>query len=183
MLFLDIDGVLNTADTEEKANSIVYIDEFRVEYLRQIVEVTDAKIVLSSSNRVHFKKVYDKVVPVSDRDCYAPDFINILNKYGLSLYDVVPIIKNVSGKEVKRQDEIKRWLLQHDDVESFVILDDETTFLMDFVDTNLIKLNNLPIGEMVCDMRDSIGLGEEHIKLAIDILNNKDMNKKRVRGK
>lgn len=34
---------------------------------------------------------------------------------------------------------------------------------MDFVGRNFIILNNLLIGEIVCDMRDSIGLGEEHM--------------------
>lgn len=62
-----------------------------------------------------------------------------------------------------------------------MILDDETTFLMDFVGTNLIVLNNLPIGEMVRDMNDSIGLGEEHIKQVIDILNGRNYHKKLIR--
>ena len=79
VIFLDIDGVLNTAETELQSNTIVHIDEFRVKYLKMIVERTGAKIVLTSSNKNHFKKVNDKVVSVSDEDYYAPDFINILN--------------------------------------------------------------------------------------------------------
>lgn len=183
VIFLDIDGVLNTAETELQSNTIVHIDEFRVKYLKMIVERTGAKIVLTSSNKNHFKKVNDKVVSVSDEDCYAPDFINILNKYNLSLYDVIPTIKDSSGREFQRQDEIKVWLSWHEDVEGFVILYDETTMLMDFVGTNLIKLNNLPVGVLVRNMEDCIGLCEEHIEQAVDILNNKNLVKGYVKKK
>ena len=60
---------------------------------------------------------------------------------------------------------------------NFIILDDETTELMDFIGTNLITLNNIPVGEMVRDMRDCIGLCKEHIELVVDILNNRRFNK------
>lgn len=135
VIFLDIDGVLNTNDTfvnsDIETEKDILIDEFRVEYLRQIVEKTDAKIVLSSSMRWRFKKLGNEVIAVTSN--FAPDFINLLNQYGLELYDVTPIIEHENGKYVFRQDEIKKWLSQNDDVESCVILDDESTFLMDFV--------------------------------------------------
>lgn len=187
VIFLDIDGVLNTNDTYDRVDNEyqvmkglkIYIDEFRVEYLRRIVKRTGAKIVLSSSLRWRFKKIGDKCVPLTHN--FAPNFIDILGKYDLSLYDVTPNIINIDGQLVKRQDEIKLWLFQNSNVESFVILDDETTELMDFVGSSLIILNNLPIGEMVCGMKDSIGLCEEHIEKAVDILNCKSYCKKRIR--
>lgn len=187
VIFLDIDGVLNTDETYDRIEQDyretgirkILIDEFRVEYLKQIVECTGAKIVLSSSLRCYFEKKEDRVVPSTNK--FALEFVNILNKYGLSLYDVTPVLKNSSDVVFQRQDEIKLWLLQHNDVENFVILDDETTFLIDFVGTHLIKLNSLPVGEMVRSTADSIGLGEEHIQQAVDILNCKVCNKVRVK--
>ena len=184
VVFLDIDGVLNTSETYdridkenlENGTSNIYIDGFRVEYLSKIVELTDAKIVLSSSLRWRFQKKNDKVVPITEY--FADDFINMLAGYNLFLYDLIPIIRDVNGREIKRQEEIKIWLSQNENVENFVILDDETTELMDFVDDNFIILNNLPIGVMVRDMRDCVGLCEEHIEQVVDILNSKRNNNK-----
>lgn len=59
VIFLDIDGVLNTARTFRRQHKIwketgergLEIDEFRVFYLQKIVEQTGAIIVLSSSWR------------------------------------------------------------------------------------------------------------------------------------
>lgn len=126
--------------------------------------------------RWSFKRLGNEVIAVTSN--FAPDFINLLNQYGLELYDVTPIIEHENGKYVFRQDEIKKWLSQNDDVESFVILDDESTFLMDFVGENLIVLNCLPVGEMVRDMRDSTGLCKEHVEMAIEVLNHKQYSKR-----
>ena len=184
IIFLDIDGVLNTADTVVKVDSAVDIDLFRVEYLKRIVDKTDAKIVLTSSNKVHFKKENGRVVPVTDTNCYGHSFINILMNYGLELYDVIPTIRNSLGREASRQEEIKVWLSLNNNVDGFVILDDETTGLMDFIGLNFIILNNLPIGETLCNMDNCVGLGEEHIELAVNILNNRTRNKvyKKTKG-
>jgi len=184
VIFLDIDGVLNTVETYERVScefeetgvKKIEIDEFRVEYLRRIVEDTGAKIVLSSSLRGYFKRVGDCLVP--KYEYYAPEFLQIFEKYGLSLYDVTPVLSGIYGS---RQEEVKEWLLEHEEVDGFVILDDETTFLMEFVGTNLIQLNKLPAGVMVRRMEDCIGLGEEHIEQAIEILNKKNDVKKLVR--
>lgn len=180
IIFLDIDGVLNTDETydrieyEYRKTGIegIIIDEFRVGYLKKIVEMTGAKIVLSSSLRWRFKRVGDRCI--ANNKNYAPYFINIFEKFGLEIYDITPKL-NV---KCSRQDEIREWLLQNGGVDSFVILDDESVELMDFVGTNLIILNNLPIGEMVRDTRDSIGLGEEHIEQAVEILNKRSYSKK-----
>ena len=171
VIFLDIDGVLNTDETIDRIDDEylktgiekIYIDEFRVEYLKQIVDMTDAKIVLSSSLRWRFKKVGDKCVA---RTKYASEFLNVFEKYGLFLYDITPNIDNGS-----RQDEIREWLSLNGNIDNFVILDDETVNLMDFVGNNLVVLNKLPVGQMVRDMKDSTGLCEHHIEEAINILN------------
>ena len=185
IIFLDIDGVLNTDETidriedeyEKTGIKKIEIDEFRVGYLKRIVEMTDAKIVLSSSLRYRFKKVGDKCI--ANNKNYAPYFLEIFSKFGLEIYDVTPKL-NI---ECRRQDEIKAWLFLNKEVDSFVILDDETTELMDFVGTNLIILNKLPIGQMVMDMRDSTGLCEEHITQAIDILNKRNYSKVLIKNR
>lgn len=138
---------------------------------------TGAKIVLSSSLRWRFKKAGNRCV--ANNENYAPYFLDIFSKFGLEIYDITPKLDIICD----RQDEIKEWLLLNRDVDSFVILDDESFGLMDFVGTKLIILNKLPIGQMVCDMRDSTGLCEEHIELAVNILNQKNCNKVLIRNK
>ena len=75
VIFLDIDGVLNTSEIfieqsknyKQKGIYNVEIDEFRVEYLKQIIEKTNAKIVLSSSWRYFFVKENDIVLPKTQK--------------------------------------------------------------------------------------------------------------------
>ena len=63
VIFLDVDGVLNTSKTfierKEKHDKTgiwdLEIDEFRVEYLKQIIDATDAKVVLSSAWKKDFE--------------------------------------------------------------------------------------------------------------------------------
>ena len=70
VIFLDIDGVLNSVNTfkkryeeHQKINKwTLEIDLKMLENLKEIVEKTDAKIVLSSSWRVFFRKEDDKIV-------------------------------------------------------------------------------------------------------------------------
>lgn len=189
VIFLDIDGVLNTMDTEKRNREEylktgimkIEIDEFRIGYLKQIVDKTGALIVLSSSLRYRFKKEGDRLIAGGNR--YAMEFIELFKKYGLSLYDVTPTIRDEFGNSGNRQEEIKLWLSYHDNIDGFVILDDETTFLMEFVGTNLIKLNTLKVGELLKDASSCTGINEEDIEKAIDILNNKALVKKYVRGK
>jgi hypothetical protein len=58
----------------------------------------------------------------------------------------------------------------HADVDNFVILDDETSFLMDFTHTKLIKTSRLPNGVILQDIADATGLLDEHVNRAIQIL-------------
>ena len=133
---------------------------------------------MSSSLRGMFKKVDGKVVARNNH--FAPKFVSILAKYGLYLYDIIPKVDS-DNNYLDKGEAIKLWLSNHLDVESFVILDDSTVEFMDFVGINLIKLNNLEIGEMLCDMSNCIGLGEEHIDEAVSILNNKEVCRVRRR--
>ena len=53
IIFLDIDGVLNSKayDSKRDWNKQTNIDETRLPLIKQIVEATDAKIVLTSTWR------------------------------------------------------------------------------------------------------------------------------------
>lgn len=177
VIFLDIDGVLNTSETFkireqiEKETGIwnIEIDEFRVAYLKQIIDETGAKVVLSSSWKKDFENIDGKVVPIHEK---GEGLLNILNKHGIGLYDILK-----KGYDLNREDLITIWLSEHPNVESFIIIDDETTHLKRFVGKELIKTSILEAGVMLKNMDDCIGLCEEHILIAINKLNNKVLKK------
>jgi hypothetical protein len=178
VIFLDIDGVLNTSETfierkkywEETGVWTLEIDEFRIEYLKQIIDETDAKVVLSSTWKKDFENIDGKVVPIHEK---GVALLNILNKYNIELYDILK-----KGYDLSREDLITIWLNEHPNIESFIILDDETTHLKRFVGKQLIKTSILEDGVMLKNMDDCIGLCEDHIPIAIKKLNDSKVLKK-----
>ena len=80
------------------------VDVKKIELLKQAIDETGAKVVLSSSWR------YTK---------NAEDLKELLLKYNIYV-DSTPLL----GSN-KRGLEIKQWLQMHQDVENYVILDDE----------------------------------------------------------
>lgn len=175
VIFLDIDGVLNTLETF-KRNTIIYketgkrlieIDEFRVKYLKEIIDKTSAKIVLSSSWRTFFKKENDKIIPNNQK---GHNLLEILNKYNIEIYDLTPY-----DKERYRQNEIETYLNEHD-VDEFIIIDDESYDLPKYIGKELIKTSTTLPYEMITNMNECLGLSEEHIEEAIKKLNNYNQN-------
>lgn len=83
VIFLDIDGVLNTAETYDRIEEEyqktgikkIEIDEFRLKYLKRIIDETGAYVVLSSSWIKYFEK--------KDRK------INIIHKKGIELVQIL----------------------------------------------------------------------------------------------
>ena len=117
VIFLDVDGVLNSMDYLEE-NYEDYrlhpINRICVERLARIVSQTDAKLVLSSSWRTGWSPNEDEIMPA----CRI--LTDILKEYGLEIYDRTETLK-IS----KRAFEIYSWLKDHKgQVESFLILDD-----------------------------------------------------------
>lgn len=180
VIFLDIDGVLNTSETVKIREQIhdktgiwtLEVDEFRIEYLKRIVAATGAKIVLSSTWKKHFENVDGKIVPIHEKGAALQ---NVLRKYDIELYDILK-----KGYSLPREDLITIWLNEHEDVESFVVIDDETTHLKRFVGKQLIKTSFLEDGVMLKNMDDCMGLCEDHISIAINILNKSKVLKKNL---
>ena len=85
VIFLDVDGVLIHNESLDGIN--LHIDEENVKTLKEIVDKTDAKIVLSSS----WRKEYNNDLP-GKRNRYKV-LENILNRNGLEIYDRTPVIK------------------------------------------------------------------------------------------
>lgn len=173
IIFLDVDGVLNDEQTfidvykhwEKTGYRRIEINLDMVNRLKRIVDSTNAKIVLSSSWRFGWELIKDgECIPKTEHD---KKLNSILSKYGLEVYS-----KTGRSDDGKRYKEIEEWLNGHDDVESFVIIDDETYDLMNYYNKGfVVKTSFRPVGEMIKDMKDCSGLQDNHVLQAIDILN------------
>lgn len=102
VIFLDIDGVLNTPG-HLYHYGLDYIDEGMTELFSGIVRATGSEIVLSSSWRLekHSKKTAQKA----------------LGEFGLEILDITPSILGPRGRE------ILAWL-EGRPVEAYAVIDD-----------------------------------------------------------
>jgi hypothetical protein len=175
MIFLDIDGVLNSEayvlKLEEKHRALGHTDPARpkrettcdcfklyhqidreaVTRVNRLVEATGAKIVISSS----WRKLFD-----------PPELHRILGEHGL-VAEVIgetpdgahdPEMQETYGHTARiyRGHEIDLWLKKHPEVERFVILDDGSDMAMH--KNRLVQTD--------CEE----GLLDDHVELAIRVM-------------
>ena len=150
-VFVDVDGVLNTSRTPRRlacSNEFTFVDTRKVLRLRDIVERTGAKLVLSSTWRFGA----DPKAFYLEREALR-ELVAEFRRLRCPLwFDITPYLPRA-----KRWQEVNAWLINND-VEDFIILDDwgEDEFrpMMD----HLVK----------CDPRK--GLTKERAELAISML-------------
>ena len=145
-LFLDIDGVINPNDNRiilDLENQLEKDEPF--EFLKQIIDSTGAKIILSSSWRIGYERGSCKLL--SRR----------LAEWNMVIEDTTPIRKDgLRGKE------IQDWLIAHDydeTADTFAILDDEDFDIADIYPEQMVKTDG------------KIGLQAEQVEKCIKILN------------
>lgn len=150
IIFLDIDGVLNYWGCKSLLHGILFVDDKKLKLLKQIVDATDAKIVLSSTWRFgSYPETYNSIA--------EQDYNNLkekLTEYGFTIFDCTPLSK--SGY---RGIEIAEWLEVHKDydIESFIVLDDDCDMK--------------PVGSRLIQTSFTKGLCENHVQKAIKMLN------------
>ena len=185
VIFLDIDGVLNGYNFWSmlgwKLVCLTHSDkiknwyrtvadpcgvhESKVRRLAKVIHQTNAKVVMSSSWRDYFWKV-----PYEKKHDRQKKLVDLLNKYNIEIIDITP--HSTNGQ---RDAEILTWLAQHEnEVENFIILDDENSFLKAFhEDKRFIQTSSVPKGKIIMGFwYEDTGLKNKHVKPAIDILNN-----------
>jgi hypothetical protein len=102
IIFLDIDGVLNTTHTENPRKFPYLVEPELVERLKALKEATGAEIVLSSTWR------------------YDPVGLLAAKHHGIPFIDATPDLP-----QKPRCDEIAQWIHVHPGVERFIVIDDE----------------------------------------------------------
>ena len=168
VIFLDVDGVLNSDRTLYEDISL---EDDLILNLKEIVDKTKAKIILSSSWRLSTEaiaKLMDKLdkfgLAISGMTCDGVD-LDLLEKYKFDttkkyLYTKFDYDEN---KQIKithdRGAEIFKWLHDHDDC-AYVILDDEIEDIKPYFNESAIVKTSY-----------KTGLTKEDVKKAIQILN------------
>lgn len=185
IVFLDIDGVLNGWDFIEYIKYHLWhiipvksikrlfrfteIDRKRVRRLAKICHKTGAKVVISSSWK---NSLIDKNGERKAEHDNTKEFWKWIDYYNIEVIDKTPRLRT----SYKRQDEILAWLSKNQDkydIEEFVVLDDEDADLQVFVGSNLVKTSYSEYdGGYSTSKMKLIGLANEHVKKAIEILGN-----------
>ena len=174
VLFLDIDGVLNSenwfayriycvknnmvnilmnfVDTDDRniKHKLTMLDDRAIANLNRIIEETGCKVVLSSSWRSSRKSVND-----------LTQYILKIKGFKYELYGVTPRLQR-DEFGTQRGEEIQMWMDKESEknkIESFVILDDDTDILPEQM-KNFIHIDG------------QVGLIDKDVVTAIKILNN-----------
>ena len=140
-IFLDFDGVIN---------NWYHFDGVSIEnvmILKKIIELSDAKIIATTSNKYSLQRL-DKVDYY--KSIFYNNYVKFLNELGIQIHDLTPFV------DANRTLEIKKYIEEHH-IEQYVILDDE-----------LIE-EELQEHQVFLDLYR--GLQEEHIIPALNILN------------
>lgn len=154
IVFLDVDGVLNCSTTKDKCGGYTGIEDQKVRLLKQLVDKTNAKIVLVSTWKFYwYKEKYLK-----DKQDDLANYLDIkLVMQGLAIYD-----KTDDYDVLERGAGVLQYLnilkLKGIKVNKYVILDDE---LFDYLPTRLTKY-------LVRTSYREGGLQEKHIKKALE---------------
>lgn len=114
VIFLDVDGVLNSEEFYEKNQGRFLIDPDSIKALRRIVEETQAILVLTSSVRGSWSKEESEIDPS------IMFLIDALAAEGLSITD-----KTKVSSDFSRASEIADWILRYPgNIDGYLILDD-----------------------------------------------------------
>lgn len=166
VLFLDIDGVLNSNFWNDSHQTEIsdgtLIDEEKIRLLALLVKETGAKIILHSGWRFWFDA---ELKPLCTE---AAKLSELLAKGSLHISGVTPDLTTEEIRKTKKfslvkADEILTWIKLHNDVTEWVVLDD-------------LDLHNNQIRQHQVQTDQTIGLTLEDVKLAVKMLTGDNLN-------
>jgi hypothetical protein len=155
VIFLDIDGVLNSEEFL-KNNHGEAIDRMNVSILKNVIDKTGAVVVMSSAWRLWFD---DKMMP---KEGYSQSLHDILNEFGIKLFGKTPdfstdeIRVNKTFSHVKAK-EIKAWIIENESVDKYAVIDD-------------LDLRNEEVNAHLVRTNGQVGITEKDAMRVIDML-------------
>lgn len=160
LIFLDVDGVLNSTETDVRAPSgVIGVEDDKLLRLKQIVDQTGAKVVLTST----WKTDYYPGQPLEDMPSDGQYLLKKLQEHK------IPLIGKTEDPAWHRRGRGILDFINHfpQNVESFVILDDERfDFEYEGIDDKHIKTFFTKR-----TVQTLLGLQDYHIEKAVSILN------------
>lgn len=153
VLFVDIDGVLNSITSKSRCDGFIGIDNSKVKLLKEIIDKTNAKIVLVSIWKSHWEKDYTLI-------CHhdAKYLNNKFRKQNLFIFD------KTKDNNSNRGEGIYNWIKEHN-VSNWAVLDDEI-----FDDYEKYGILDHLVKTEFYD-KNGGGLQKNHVEKAIKILN------------
>ncbi|MCM1188688.1 MAG: HAD domain-containing protein [bacterium] len=160
VLFLDIDGVLNSGcwndSHPEEISDGTLIDEEKIRLLGSLVKKTGSKIILHSGWRTWFDPELKPLRAESRK------LLELLGREGLRIEGITPDLTTEKIRKTKKfslvkADEILLWLKTHRDVSAWVVLDD-------------LDLHNIQVAQHQVRPDPATGLTVEDTKKAEKIL-------------
>lgn len=127
VLFLDIDGVLNSNSendsNQREISDATLIDEVKIKLLAHLVNKTNSKIILHSGWRMWFD------CELKPLRMEAKRLTELLENEGLHIYGLTPDLTTEEIRQTKKfslvkADEILLWLKSHNEVTEWVVIDD-----------------------------------------------------------
>lgn len=177
VIFLDVDGVLRH-DFYEGTKEDYGIDPEKLKLLKEIIDKTKAKIVLSST----WRRGIDQTGKIRISELYYI-LEKKLKKYNIEIYSEIPKPVNIGdnpensisiGELIADDDDdndraeyIAMWLRLYPEVESFVILDDFGGWKKYNLEEHVVRTSQY-----------NGGLLPEHVEEAINILNKPKVKKR-----
>ena len=124
VIFLDFNGVL---DNSENYN---IVDEENLNILKEIIDETGAKVVVSSSikNTYFYAGHHNRVMEY---------LIDVLTENNIEIYGLTPWLKN-------REKEIQDYLEKNPDISEYCIIDDD--FYFESMKEHMVKLKHQLLG-------------------------------------
>lgn len=160
VIFLDIDGVLNAEFWNESHQKEIsdgqLIDRDKVKLLAQLIDRTDAQIILHSGWRFWFDEERKPLRKEAER------LVEMLAGEGMAIAGFTPDLTTEEIRRTKKfslvkADEILLWLKIHEDVEGWVVLDD-------------LELHNVCVRALQVKTDPTVGLTLEDVDEAVEIL-------------
>lgn len=160
VLFLDVDGVLNSSfwnhSHQREISDGTFIDEKKVKLLAYLVKRINAEIILHSGWRMWFDSECKPLCREAER------LHELLEREGLHLEGLTPDFTTEEIRETKKYslvkaDEILAWLKAHNDVTEWVVLDD-------------LDLHNKQVEQHQVKPDQTMGLTVEDVEKAVEVL-------------
>lgn len=158
VIFLDIDGVLNSIDTmlafpDKPHPRSEELDQVSVNLIKRLCTETNAKIVISST----WRKLYSR-----------KEFLEIFERYGWPFFPIIGVTDSYNSHGQTRGHEIQRWLDVNSDVE-YIILDDDSDMLESQMD-RFVHCSNVNgfRSKHYCKAMRLFGYGDEQLELQVN---------------